>query len=200
MPDPWEPLPLPLRADADKAVLFEALGRTLDRWEYIEYSLSVLYSLFAGGITHERYKEYGNGITFSHRLAALERAAASWFVKCCDQNAEGEFSRIVTAARGFSDRRNEFAHGLVVNVNRIIVLRLRLRLSSGDGPMYLVIPPIHVWRKHNEIGMPMFGYSSYELNMLATRLRHFQAEIYLFQLRLFPRGMRDWLQPPEERL
>ena len=193
-------MPLPLRADADKAVLFEALGRTLDRWEYIEYSLSVLYGLFAGGITKEHYHEYGNGITFSHRLAALERVAASWFVKHCDQSAEGEFSRIVTAARGFSDRRNEFAHGLVVNVNRIIVLRLRLRLSSGEGPMYLSIPPLHVWRKHTDVGLPTFGYSSHELDILASRLRHFQAEIYLFKVRLFPKDMGHWIGPPEERL
>lgn len=172
--------------------MFQALGVALNRWEYIEYGLSVMYSLFAGELTAQNLRDYGAGTIFSQRLDRLEARASAWFVRNCDQHAEGEFDRLATAARGFAGRRNEFAHGLVMNVTNTIFWRLQLRLGTGDKEQHLVIPPLHVWRKFDDGGMPVFGYSSYELNIISRRLMALEHEIDLFLSHHWP---EDWKAP-----
>ena len=191
MADPWDPLPLPLLGDQDDGVLFEALGRAIDRWEYVEFGLSQMFSLFTGAETWQKMREYGsNGNIFRDRLAGLQRVGSAWFIKNCNQQAEGEFDRLMTAARGFSDRRNEFAHGLVMDVSGFIVWRLQMRLASPTTPRFIVMPALHDLRKHDTLGMPTFGYSSRELQMLYERLLDLEVEIALFMNRLWP----GWLE------
>jgi hypothetical protein len=116
MSNPWDPLPFPVVGDPEDRIVFEALGRTLNRWEFTEFALSILYSLFVGDYRFGKMQEYGKPNIFKDRLGGLERVAAEWFTRRPDQQAEGEFDRIVNGARGFADRRNEIAHGLVVDV------------------------------------------------------------------------------------
>ncbi|MBO6724190.1 MAG: hypothetical protein JJ911_00830 [Rhizobiaceae bacterium] len=194
MADPWD-IPLPIVADYDESPLYEALGRAVDRWEHIEWTLSMLYSLFVGDHTFLSMREYGaNGNIFRDRLAGLERAADAWFVKNCNQSAEGEFNRLMVAARGFSDRRNEFAHGVVANVAPHIFWRCRL-LSAPEPDRYLVVPPIYIVRKYDEYGLPTFGFSSFELEILHNRMQFLELDLALLMDDLWPRTFF----PPEWR-
>src|SRR5262245_43821723 len=122
MADPWE-IPLPLMADEDDSILYEALGRAIVRWERIEHGLSIMYAFFDGGPRYQAMRAYGGGNIFRLRLDGLLRVASAWFVRSCNQELEGEFDRVIAACRGFSDRRNEFAHGLVEDVGGYISWR-----------------------------------------------------------------------------
>ena len=42
MANPWDPLPLPRDADLDDKLTFEGVGRIIDQWERIEFTLSRL--------------------------------------------------------------------------------------------------------------------------------------------------------------
>src|SRR5687768_16897531 len=48
MANPWDPLPLPRDADLDDKVTYEWVGRIVDRWEQIEFTLARLHSVFVG--------------------------------------------------------------------------------------------------------------------------------------------------------
>lgn len=192
MPNPWDPLPLPLIGDADDAALFEALGRTLERWEQVELGLSFMYSLFtAGDVTFAKMREYGAGRIFRDRLAALRKAAEFWFVKNPDQTKEARFLAIAKAAEGFAERRNEFAHGLVTDGRRFIFWRLQMALASPNSAQFLVIPPLHSLKKNDASGTPSFGYSSAELNIIRDRFEDLEAAIHHFKHDLWPIAWPD---------
>lgn len=186
MANPWDPLPLPVIGDLFETTLYEALGRIVNRWEYMEVGLAIMYSLFAGDATFAKMAEYGSGRIFKDRLAGLRRVAAQWFIKKPDQMAEGEFDRITAAAAGFSDRRNEFAHGIVMDVSGIIFWRVQLRLASPETPQFLLVPAFHVIRKHGADGMPQFGYSSSQLALLRDRIADLEISINEFKSVLWP--------------
>jgi hypothetical protein len=172
--------------DQDDAVLYTALGRAIDRWEHIEYGLALLYSLFVNDPTFAAMKDYGAGNIFRDRLTGLQKVAAAWFVKTPCQDIEGEFDRLMTAARGFSDRRNEFAHGIVMDVSGFTFWRLQMRLALPDTRRFIVMPAMHIIRKHDETGMPTFGYSSLELSVLQERMLEYELDIDRFTSRLWP--------------
>lgn len=191
MPNPWE-LPLPLIADTDDTRLFEWLGRAINEWERVEFSLSTLYSFFVGDTTLGSVRGYGEGRIYRERADILKRAAEKWFVQNSHQEFEGEFDRLMTAVTGFSDRRNEFAHGIVVEVSRFTFWRGRLPLASPSSRWFLIIPPVQVARKQDDNGMPAYGFSSYELLILTERLGDMLVELHDFNSRLWP---DDW--PPD---
>jgi hypothetical protein len=187
MPNRWDPLPLPLLPDADEAVLFEALGRALERWECVENSLAFTYSLFVEDVTFRKMREYGaNGRIFAERMNGLKRAARAWFVKNPSQDIEARFDQIALAAIGFADRRNEFAHGIVMDVAQFLFWRSQLTMAPRARPWLLLVPGLHVVRKHDATGMPTFGYSSNELNIIFDRLVGLEAEIDQFKRTVWP--------------
>ena len=199
MINPWE-FPLPLVADSDERALLLALGKALNKWEYMEFGLSQLYSLFVGDRSWYGMREYGaNGKIFRDRMDGLARVADQWFARNCNQSIEGEFNRIVIAAKGFSERRNEFAHGLVMDVKGFYFWNDQLRLCSWEQPRFLVIPAMHVVRKHDDKGMPTFGYSSYELSIMHDRIHDLEIEIAHFMNHLWPGWLHEVDKPSAPR-
>ncbi|MEW9838690.1 hypothetical protein [Mesorhizobium marinum] len=187
-------LPLPLFADSSDEPVFMALGRAINRWEHIEFSLAQMYSLFVGDESLRKMREYGAPSIFRDRLAGLQHAAEAWFIKNPSQGHEGTFDKLTTAARGFSDRRNEFAHGLVLNVTEHIFWRVHLRLHAPDTERYLVVPALHTVRKYDRHWQPLFGYSSYELDILSERMSNLEGELDYLAFTIWPNA---WL-PPEQ--
>lgn len=191
MGNPWDPLPLPLFGDEDISKLFYSLGRAIDKWEAIEFALSHLYSLFRGGRTLEGMREYGQGKIFRERADGLERMASGWFVRNCNQTVEGNFDNLIKATRGFSERRNEFAHGLVMNVSGFVFWRLQMRLARPEARRYIVMPPLHTLRKHDAFGMPVYGFSSCELDILHDRMLLLEVAIAQFAQSVWGPGWID---------
>jgi hypothetical protein len=187
MSDLCEPLPFPLLGNIYEETLFASLGRALNKWEYVEFGLSLAYCLFAGDASFKKMQEYGRGNIFRERLSILERAADAWFVRNCHQEIEGEFQQIVSTARWMADRRNEIAHGLVMDVQSFTYFRVNLILASPNNTQFLLIPPFYHVRKHDSVtGMPSFAFSNIELDMLFDRFLEFELVIDQFKRRYWP--------------
>ncbi|RUX97442.1 MULTISPECIES: hypothetical protein [unclassified Mesorhizobium] len=187
MANPWDPFEFPLVGTRDESILFEALGRAVSRWESVEWRLATMYSLFAYDPTWTKMREYGAGTIFRKRLDSLGRIADAWFAKFPNQAAEGAFQSIVTTASGFSNRRNEFAHGIVRDLRDYVYFHTKLRLASVTVPQFVVVPPLHSRRgKDGDFALPAFGYSSLELDSIYNKLLRFEDEIDLFSGRLWP--------------
>lgn len=167
--NPWDPIPIPTHADPIDSATYEGVGRVISQWESVEFQLSRLYSAFVGDSDGPPIQQYGVGRIFKERLAILERSAQQWFISQPSQHAEGHFDRIVEQVRGFADRRNEVAHGIVFPVHTVSFFMETMKLPSGNE-WWALVPPYHLLRKHDERGAPTYVYTRAELFTLAATL------------------------------
>ncbi|TIX70770.1 MAG: hypothetical protein E5V25_09390 [Mesorhizobium sp.] len=191
MSNPWDPFPFPLFGDQIEAEIYEWIGRALDAWEHVEFELARMYSLLVGDPEWSKMQEYGSaGNIFRDRIGNLANVAASYFCIKPHQDHEGALDALITACKGFADRRNEVAHGMVMNVQTFMFWQEKLKWAVPNVPQLLVVPPYYLLRKHDSSGMPGFGYSSVELTALTTRLRELSWSIDDFNSRVWPRESR----------
>lgn len=169
------------------AVLFEASGRTLDRWEWTEFGLAFMYCLLRGDYAFSDMNAYGaNGKIFSDRLRGLRRAAASWFTKHPNQTRESKFDEIAARAEGFALRRNEIAHGLIMDVRTFLFWQHHLDMPPDSSEQFLLVPPPYDMRKQDQQNMPSYGYSVRELDTLYFRIVELEKDIDNFKRLLWP--------------
>lgn len=178
MPDPWDPFPMPSRGEPVEFSLYYGMGKVIDCWERVEFGLSQLYSLFLGDRSFMSMTEYGRtGNIFRDRIAGLGRAADEHFRRSPHQAAEGGLDRLIAAAKGFSDRRNEVAHAIVMDVQTVLFFQHNMTQAAQGVPQFLVIPPVYHVRKMDANGLPAFAYSTVELNVLGDRMFNLEVAI-----------------------
>src|SRR4051812_37914828 len=118
MENSWDPLPLPRDADLDDKATFEGIGRIVHRWEFIEFNLARIHSVFVGDPDGSAaLREYGNGRNISERGAIIRASFERWAALSPNQKREGQFNKFMREVVGFADRRNEIAHGIVHQVS-----------------------------------------------------------------------------------
>jgi hypothetical protein len=186
MASPWDPLPLPRDADLDVKVTYEWVGRIIDRWEQIEFTLARLHSVFAGDPDGSAaLRAYGAGRTVPERDAIIRAAAEKWFIRNPNQRREGRFNKFMQEVVGFSDRRNEIAHGVVHQVSGLSFFRARTT-RPDYLVQYAVIPAYHVMKRFHRGGVPKYMYSSLEMMILCDRLTTLQLLIWDFLHEISP--------------
>ena len=170
MSDPWDIAPIPAQGDERSDDTHAAKGRAVSQWEVLEVALSGLYAVLSG---HSRSdlaarQQYGDGeqISFTYRLARLERLGQPYFLAHCDQEYEGEFERLTDAARRFCQRRNELTHSWVRPVQ---FSRTREKTDTGSDKLttkfqFFLVPPTYTSRKYDPNNRPKFIYTSVEIN------------------------------------
>ena len=62
---------------------------------------------------------YGQGRIFRDRFNILIKSAKRYFIKSPNQELEGELCFLLQRVLGFSDRRNEVAHGIIFQLQRM---------------------------------------------------------------------------------
>jgi len=186
MGNPWDPLPIPRDADLDDTVTYEWVGRIIDRWEHIEFTLARLHSVFAGDPDgSEELREYGAGRTVSDRDRLIRATAEKWFVRNPNQTREGRFDKLMQEYIGFSDRRNEIAHGIVHQVTGLTMFRARTT-RSDYLVQYAVIPAYHVMKRYHDNGVPKYMYGSAEMMLLEAKLIDLQLAAFDFLSEINP--------------
>ncbi len=166
MTNPWDIPPFPTAGDADEWETYKWVGKCLTEWEWLEYTLGHLYSEFIGRRAEiDAIKEYGEPRIFADRISCLAKSAGRFFIRHQNQSIEGKFYDLLKAIIGFSDRRNEIAHGIVTKID--------FRLSSQDSSMkiagYVLIPTLYTKRKLDVRNLPKYIYTANELTVLAAR-------------------------------
>jgi len=178
MARPWDPQPLPRRGDATPDKTFAYVGFTMSRWESLEFELSRLHSLFLGTLDEtDAMRDYGKGRIFPERLERLATAADRHFCSEPCQKREGQLDELLEQARGYADRRNEVAHGLVFRIDEITFFREQIKPQLLKREHYALIPPLYASRPHRASGLPAYAYTSASMDRLAHRIMKLQLRI-----------------------
>ncbi len=143
----WDVPPLPTIGDDDEEATYAGVGRVTSQWEAIEFQFSRLYSIFVGK-PDEEMRAYGAGRIFRERSKILAEAARDYFIRNPDQELEGQLHALTIRAEGFSDRRNEIAHGIVFQLQRLSFFREQMDPSVRGKFQWGLIPPYHTSQKH----------------------------------------------------
>lgn len=176
MLNPWDVPPLPTMGDDDPDWTYAGVGRVTSQWEAIEIQFSRLYSIFVGK-PDEEMRAYGKGRIFRERSEILAQAAKTYFISNPDQELEGQLYSLTQRAEGFSDRRNEIAHGIVFQLQRLTFFRESMDVSVRGKFQYGLIPPYHTLRKHAADGSPLYAYTSVHLLKLEEDMSWLVADL-----------------------
>lgn len=173
MPNPWDRPTKLVRGDLRRIDVYAAVGHVSSAWEDLEVSLSHLFAALRSEWPYnpQSYLPYGSKIGFKDRVEGLERQACVYSRANPNQHIEGELLLLFSAARGFSQRRNEVIHG--------IVRPFALVASAGtpEDPIrhtqdwtYCLTPPHYTQRKYTHDNMPEYLYSSVEMAEIHNHL------------------------------
>ena len=113
------------------------------------------------------------------RDAIIRASAERWFVKNPSQKKEERFDKFMQEVVGFSDRRNEIAHGVVHPVKRPRVLWMQTT-RADYLVQYAVIPAYHVMKRFHANGVPKYMYGTPEMMLLEAKLVDLQLAIFDF--------------------
>jgi hypothetical protein len=169
MPDPWHPPPFPKRGNRSSRALYEAIGRALSTWEELETMLAHLYAALCGRSQFDTKANhaYGEELNFRNRLTELEHAGCRYFVKRPNQTQEGELAWVIRYVRGYSQRRNDVAHG-VVRVLRMVLDPRQGLLSVSLPTEWCLVPPHFREAKFVSPDTPAHILTSREINRFAA--------------------------------
>jgi hypothetical protein len=179
--------------DPDPSQTYAGVGAALSQWEAMEFGLARAYSIFVGDPDGSALRDYGTGRIFRDRIAALGVEASSYFTRYPDQTHEGEFNRLIDHAVRFSERRNEIAHGIVLDVRKITFFQRMMKLMDTSVHQYVLVPPWHVLRQHDPAGMPSFAFNKNQLDGLAVKFHALERGLATFRRDLRSRQAK---QPP----
>ncbi len=167
--------------DQDPKPTFQGVGKVTTAWESVEFELSRLYSVFVGDADGDSMRAYGQARIFRDRMAALRALSDKWFIANPNQTKEGCFTLLAKSGEGFSERRNEVAHGIVFPIHTLTAFRSRFPAGTDKRDHFALIPPYYLGRKHDAIGFPEFVYTSPELQSLSDRLYELLDKIKAFR-------------------
>jgi hypothetical protein len=185
LPKPWDAPPPPQSGDAAEEITFTAVGRAISAWEGLEAALALVFAGFmASGNSFPAERAYGAVLTFRGRAEMIEAAAQAYFFERPDADLEKELNGCLEAAKGFSPRRNEIAHGVVRELSILgtpIVIpgQIFFRPSISNG--FAVLPSQYATNKTKlapPSGLlfpvnrePKYIYSSAEINAFSILFR-----------------------------
>jgi hypothetical protein len=181
MTNPWDIPPFPEQWDKAPGYTYKMVGKSLSEWEYLEYVLSDLYSQLIG--QHAKIaalRKYGEPRIFAERAVALKKAAEVFFIKHPNQETEATLDNLLLRTQGFSDRRNEIAHGIVSPAEWNLSASPSLKEIAG----YALIPPLYTHRKLDDKNLPKYIYTAAELERFASAFLGLGLEAVSLRLRI----------------
>jgi hypothetical protein len=153
---PSEIPPMPPQGDPSPWETYKMVGRSLTEWEQIEYTLSRIYSILVEKPDDmSAIREYGTLSIFRDRSCQLESKANTFFISRQNQELEARLQYLLKRIRGYADRRNEVAHGVVSEI----------LYSDNSLPSYgyALIPAPYQNKRLDNTHLPTYGYTSKEL-------------------------------------
>lgn len=117
--DPWAMVQRAEKGAETDSEIHAAVGAALSAWEEAEEGLAELFALFIGAPEagpasghNPAIRAYGTVISSSSRQQMIRGAADGFFYKA-EQNdpVRGQFGLLMNEAAGYSQRRNDIAHG-----------------------------------------------------------------------------------------
>jgi len=107
-------LPKEPEGDSDAIILYASVGHALSKWEALQFSLSFLFAACSGAaFAYPVMRAFGQSMLVTAKLDMIQYAAEA---SLSNANVKGILTRVtdlVKAVRGYNDRRNDIAHGVV---------------------------------------------------------------------------------------
>jgi hypothetical protein len=162
---PWDDRPHPQRGDKNTNATYEAVGRALSQWEYLEAKLAELFSQLVGGewpsdddgpSYHPADRAYGSVLGSAARLTMVEEAAKAHFQRYPNLELEKRLKDLIsTECRNFASRRDNIAHGIV-----------DFRFSDPPELEFgsWLVPSFYATKKNPLKGPSAYAYTSTEIN------------------------------------
>lgn len=113
-------------------------------------------------------------------MEAMAAASARHFIAHPNQAAEGDFDVLMREAVAASARRNDIAHGIVMQVNDIGHFRNQIPVNLLRREHHALIPPLYLLRKHVD-GLPTFAYRSADMETIFIRLYELAEKIKAYR-------------------
>jgi hypothetical protein len=177
MPNPWD---RPCRPDdygsATADEVYQALGRTLTEWEWVEQGLANIFAVLTGTLdvlpTSPAVQAYGAGTGFNTRIAMVEAAAEFVFKFDVNEKLEAELAVLAKQCRGWVERRNDVAHA---------------RVTEMPQGTFLLIPSFYFSRRHVldvDTITPKYAYSAEQIDGFTEGIIALWKKLYEFEERL----------------
>ena len=117
----WNIPPWPKRGTRSADPVYRAVGVALSAWEELELNLPRLLGAFTNTPPFKAVHDprYAAASKFIDRIAIVEFAAESYFLRHCNQELEARFHDLIKEAALASRRRNDIAHGVVKTTTNI---------------------------------------------------------------------------------
>jgi hypothetical protein len=180
MPNPWDIPPAPSVGDRDENNLFAAIGRALTEWEQVEAACAELFAIVvsvSNKSTHQApaIRAYGTVISFPARCEMLKAAADAYFHRRKKKKVQfsGRLMKLLNDCQQFSARRNEIAHGRVINV-------VRSRGNKNKQIGFLLIPSFYNPKKYKIDRIVTYQYSSKEVIYFSQEFTKLYLQVYAF--------------------
>ncbi len=121
LPKPWDVPPPPKAGDKDETTLYAAIGRALTAWSELEERFASIFAcLVVAGEPEPAARAYGSVLTFRGQKEMIAAAAEAFFFLYPNEGRnegsqlQAALGELLTEAGNFAPRRNEIAHGLVL--------------------------------------------------------------------------------------
>ena len=144
--------------ETDPNLIYIAVGQAIHDWEVLEMALARLYLIMSGiDETPANFATYGfeNG-RFVNRIAAIERAAAVYFVRHPNQEVEGAFCELIQTTKALSIDRHRIAHGNISQVGKANPMPG----PTKDGTFMMQVSFLFRW------GAPLYSTRSLRTNFV----------------------------------
>lgn len=207
IPDP------PAEGNLNPDEIYVEIGKALHQWENVEDALSVMFDELVGGsaLAEEpspAMRAYGAITGFRSRTDMLRAAAECYFhqrlraLKAQDEaekttieELQNTTERLISEAQGWSARRNDVAHAMVVHST-----------DSRQVNDYVLVPPSYNSKKYDVdiLAEPTYTYNAEQIRAFASQFRRIAHEVAALRFPPVPRPSQSeviaeierWLQSP----
>lgn len=105
-------LPKDAQGESDPEVLYASVGRALSNWEFLQFSLAFLFTACSGAaFPYPIMRAFGQSMLVTAKLDMIQYAADASLVR--EKALLERVKNLVSSIRGYNDRRNDIAHGVV---------------------------------------------------------------------------------------
>jgi hypothetical protein len=180
------PKEMPRIGDDRKDKIHLAVGRAVHQWEVVEHHLGSLFSALLGSsVPIGALRAYGAMTGFGMRQQILLHAASVMFHYHKNKELKSEFNTLIMNVLGnASQRRNDFAHGLVI------------KEYKRDRGRYFLVPSYHSAKHRSIDSEPDYQYTAKEIAKFTKKFKLLAGMVYRLHMKV--RAWRDtWPQKPQ---
>jgi hypothetical protein len=158
--------------DVLPAAIYSALGLAISNWGHLETGLGMMFGFIISADSRTintpgpalvmTARAFGSVRTSEGRLSMLSAVAETFFVRHSQPDLQAQFDSQYRSWKGYSERRNDLAHGVVRPYGPAIGMDDKLR-----GQFYLVPSIIDAAKWPGISDHPAYCYTSNDVNGFA---------------------------------